>query len=92
MLTQRLASSYRLAYQLRADVIHFKPKPWRCGDPFRSKLDKPVGDPWAILLQSSLNEDKARCEIWKEEVQNLLISVTPAFVADGTFTYLILTG
>ncbi|KDR77970.1 hypothetical protein GALMADRAFT_17717, partial [Galerina marginata CBS 339.88] len=48
-----------------------------------------IGDPWENLLEPLLERDKARCDAWKEEVQNLLIfaglfsAVLTAFVIES---------
>ncbi|KDR71076.1 hypothetical protein GALMADRAFT_75361, partial [Galerina marginata CBS 339.88] len=50
---------------------------------------KPDGDPWGILLKSRMDEDKIRCQAWKEEVNNILIfaglfsAVVTAFVTES---------
>ncbi|KDR66586.1 hypothetical protein GALMADRAFT_26637, partial [Galerina marginata CBS 339.88] len=46
-------------------------------------------DPWSVLLKPRMEEDKIRCEAWKEEVNNLLIfaglfsAVVTAFVIES---------
>ncbi|KAH9474540.1 hypothetical protein JR316_0013002 [Psilocybe cubensis] len=49
------------------------PKMWSIEDPFQYAPPKPDGDPWTILLEPLLKDDKLRCDAWKDEVQNLLI-------------------
>ncbi|KAF8184209.1 hypothetical protein BJ912DRAFT_927908 [Pholiota molesta] len=49
------------------------PRAWQCGEPYQYPLPAPEGDPWQILLAPILERDKAQCEAWKDEVQNLLI-------------------
>ncbi|KAF9553579.1 hypothetical protein CPC08DRAFT_594837, partial [Agrocybe pediades] len=34
---------------------------------------KPTEDPWALLLRPLLEKDKRQCDVWIDEVQNLLI-------------------
>lgn len=48
---------------------------WKCGEPYQFPLPEPIGDPWQTVLTPLMEKDKARCEAWKEEVQNLLIFV-----------------
>lgn len=54
-------------------------KLWRCGHPQNSEhkypIPEPTGDPWENLLTPLLQKDKAQCDAWKDEVQNLLIFV-----------------
>jgi len=33
-----------------------------------------------MLVESQMKKDKVRCEVWKDEVQNLLIFVSLPFV------------
>ncbi|PPQ91537.1 hypothetical protein CVT25_008805 [Psilocybe cyanescens] len=49
------------------------PKIWKVGDPFQFAPPRPDGDPWTLLLEPLLKTDKARCDAWRDEVQNLLI-------------------
>ncbi|CAA7260599.1 unnamed protein product [Cyclocybe aegerita] len=49
-----------------------KSRPWRSGEPFQHPLPKD-GDPWRKCNQLVKDFDDARCERWKDEVQNLLI-------------------
>ncbi|KDR75477.1 hypothetical protein GALMADRAFT_68761, partial [Galerina marginata CBS 339.88] len=52
-------------------------------------MPEPTGDPWERLLVPLLKKDKAQCDAWKDEVQNLLIfaglfsAVVTAFVIDS---------
>uniref|UniRef100_A0A8H7XLN3 DUF6535 domain-containing protein n=1 Tax=Psilocybe cubensis TaxID=181762 RepID=A0A8H7XLN3_PSICU len=48
-------------------------KLWDIQDPFRYAPPKPEGDLWALLLDPLIKKDRAQCEAWKDEVQNLLI-------------------
>jgi len=50
--------------------IHMK-----CGEPLQNRLPEIDGNPFSLLLETRKERDKARCEAWKEEVQNLLIFV-----------------
>ncbi|KDR66611.1 hypothetical protein GALMADRAFT_1147836, partial [Galerina marginata CBS 339.88] len=68
------------------------PKVWNIYDhgfEFTYAPPKPDGDPWDILLKPRMDEDKIRCQAWKEEVNNLLIfaglfsAVVTAFVAES---------
>jgi len=51
-------------------------KPWNYGDPYKHPLPERNEDPWALLMKPLMAKDKARCEAWKDEVQNLLIFVS----------------
>ncbi|KAF5315225.1 hypothetical protein D9619_007528 [Psilocybe cf. subviscida] len=47
---------------------------WKCGEPYSHSLPLPPdGDPWAILLEPLVEKDRAQCEEWIDEVQNILI-------------------
>ncbi|KAF5327241.1 hypothetical protein D9619_004760 [Psilocybe cf. subviscida] len=52
----------------------------------KTEIPKPPGDPWRICLEPLLLEDRAKCEAWRDEMQNLLIfaglfsAVVTAFV------------
>ena len=50
------------------------------GDPTQYPLPKIDGDPFVMLVESQMKKDKVRCEVWKDEVQNLLIFVSLASV------------
>ncbi|KAF9484139.1 hypothetical protein BDN70DRAFT_798299, partial [Pholiota conissans] len=60
-------------------------------DPYVPKhgLPTPVDDPWETVLKPELDADTARCSVWKEEVQNLLIfaglfsAVVTAFIVES---------
>ena len=43
---------------------------------FQNSLPKTDGDPFVPLLKTQKEKDKARCNAWKDEVQNLLIFVS----------------
>jgi len=62
----------------------------KLGDPPQIPLPKIDGNPFTLLLEPQREEDKARCEAWKDEVQNLLIFVSLASAtspnADTMFT------
>ncbi|KDR70460.1 hypothetical protein GALMADRAFT_76084, partial [Galerina marginata CBS 339.88] len=45
---------------------------WECGDPYQYPIPE-KGDHWENVLEPLMESDKAQCEIWKDEVQNLLI-------------------
>ncbi|KAF8896748.1 hypothetical protein CPB84DRAFT_1681979 [Gymnopilus junonius] len=47
--------------------------PWKCGESYKYPIPKPTGNPWEIILEPYLEEDKEKCDAWKEEVQTLLI-------------------
>ena len=49
------------------------------GDPPVYPLPKIDGNPFTLLLEPRIEKDKARCEAWKDEVQNLLIFVSLAY-------------
>ena len=53
----------------------------RFGDPPQYPLPKIDGNPFTLLLERRIVKDKARCEAWKDEVQNLLIFVSLASIA-----------
>lgn len=55
-------------------------KVWEMDDQFNFAPDKPDGDHWMLLLEPLLKKDKARCDAWKDEVQNLLIFVSHVFM------------
>ena len=56
------------------ECIQFQPmKP---SEPFQNPLPKVDGDPFIPLLETQKAKDKARCDAWKDEVQNLLIFVS----------------
>jgi len=46
------------------------------GDPPQYPLPKIDGNPFTLLLESRVKNDIARCEAWKDEVNNLLIFVS----------------
>jgi len=52
-------------------------------EPFKFAPEKPDGDPWKIILEPLLKADRAQCEIWKDDVQNLLIFVSLATLSVG---------
>lgn len=58
---------------------------WKCGEPYIYPIPAVEGDPWKILLAPLMEKDKAQCDAWKDEVQNLLI-----FVRDHGLSILIL--
>ena len=62
----------------------------KLGDPPQNPLPKIDGNPFTLLLEPQREKDKARCEAWKDEVQNLLIFVSLASAtspkADTMFT------
>ncbi|KAF9560950.1 hypothetical protein CPC08DRAFT_762346 [Agrocybe pediades] len=65
-------------------------KPWSVDDPsFRYAPKKPTEDPWALLLRPLLEKDKRQCDVWIDEVQNLLIfaglfsAVVTSFVVES---------
>lgn len=49
-------------------------------DSFEYAPKKPDGDHWQLLIEPLMNKDKAQCDIWKEEVSNLLIFVSHASI------------
>ncbi|KAH9474543.1 hypothetical protein JR316_0013005 [Psilocybe cubensis] len=49
------------------------PKVWSIEDPFQYAPPKRDGEPWSLLLEPLLKNEKLRCDAWKDEVQNLLI-------------------
>ncbi|KAF6749530.1 hypothetical protein DFP72DRAFT_1048830 [Ephemerocybe angulata] len=61
---------------------------WKCGGKYVYDLPKPKDEPWTELLRPLQSQDAARCDGWKEEVQNLLIfaglfsAVVTAFVLE----------
>ncbi|RXW12710.1 hypothetical protein EST38_g13145 [Candolleomyces aberdarensis] len=67
-------------------------KPWECGGSYKRPLPKPEEDPWTKLLQPLQQKDQARCNSWKEEVQNILIfaglfsAVVTAFIVESQKT------
>ncbi|KAF8911658.1 hypothetical protein CPB84DRAFT_1913055 [Gymnopilus junonius] len=78
------------------EPLRFDPKEaklWRCGHPQNSEHKYPIPeydeDAWENLLAPLLKKDKAQCDAWKDEVQNLLIfaglfsAVVTAFVVDS---------
>jgi len=50
----------------------------KLGDPPRCPLPDIDGNPFTLLLESQVKKDSARCEAWKDEVNNLLIFVSLA--------------
>jgi len=50
----------------------------KLGDPPQYPLPEIDGNPFTLLLEPQREKDKARCEAWKDEVQNLLIFVSLA--------------
>lgn len=50
-------------------------KMWQCGDPYKYPIRDQEGNNWERLLEPLLEADKAQCDAWKDEVQNLLIFV-----------------
>jgi len=50
----------------------------KLSDPPQIPLPKIDGNPFTLLLEPQREKDKARCEAWKDEVQNLLIFVSLA--------------
>jgi len=45
-------------------------------EPFQNPLPKVDRDPFIPLLETQKAKDKARCDPWKDKVQNLLIFVS----------------
>ncbi|PPQ74062.1 hypothetical protein CVT26_006943 [Gymnopilus dilepis] len=72
-----------------ADPLSEKPQPWLCGDPYKYPLPEEKGSPWEALLAPLLEQDRAQCDGWNDEVQNLLIfaglfsAVLTAFVIES---------
>ncbi|PPQ79327.1 hypothetical protein CVT25_002557 [Psilocybe cyanescens] len=65
------------------------PKIWTIDDPLQYAPPKPDGDIWDALLDPLLKKDKMQCNVWQDEVQNLLIfaglfsSVVTAFIVES---------
>ena len=57
----------------------------KLGEPFQHPLPKIDGDPFAQLLESRRKKDSARCDAWKDEVNNLLIFVSSLSIQRPTF-------
>ncbi|KAF9529492.1 hypothetical protein CPB83DRAFT_893582 [Crepidotus variabilis] len=51
-------------------------KPWRCGDEFQYPPPKTGSDPdehWKTVVNYLLQKERGRCEVWKDEVDKLLV-------------------
>ncbi|PPQ84820.1 hypothetical protein CVT25_015100 [Psilocybe cyanescens] len=46
---------------------------WELKDDFKHAPKQPAGDPWKVLLDPLVEEEKNRCDTWNNEIQNLLI-------------------
>ena len=60
---------------------------WKCGDPLNYPLPekdlKDNADHWSNLLEPLVETDKEQCKAWKEEIENLLLFVSPAQVQNS---------
>jgi len=54
----------------------FQFKPVNPSENFQNIYSKTDKDPFTLLLETRKEKDKARCDAWKDEVQNLLIFVS----------------
>uniref|UniRef100_A0A8H7XNM2 DUF6535 domain-containing protein n=1 Tax=Psilocybe cubensis TaxID=181762 RepID=A0A8H7XNM2_PSICU len=50
-----------------------QPRLWNVREPYQYAPPKPKDDPWTTLVEPLLRKDKMQCDVWKDEVQNLLI-------------------
>ncbi|PFH45565.1 hypothetical protein AMATHDRAFT_71536 [Amanita thiersii Skay4041] len=48
-------------------------KPWRCGEPLKHPLTKHSDDPLGALHKRMIDYDRHMCDIWKDEIEKLLI-------------------
>ncbi|PFH45568.1 hypothetical protein AMATHDRAFT_44063 [Amanita thiersii Skay4041] len=48
-------------------------EPWRCGEPLKHPLTKHSDDPLGALHNRMINYDRYMCDIWKDEIEKLLI-------------------
>ncbi|PPQ81304.1 hypothetical protein CVT25_015078 [Psilocybe cyanescens] len=48
---------------------------WELKNDFKYAPKQPAGDPWKVLLDPLVEEEKHRCDTWNNEIQNLLIFV-----------------
>ncbi|KDR78341.1 hypothetical protein GALMADRAFT_1367350, partial [Galerina marginata CBS 339.88] len=55
---------------------------WELNDPFLYAPPKPEGDPWTITLEPLLEEDKLRCDAWRDEA-GLFSAVVTAFIVES---------
>ncbi|CAA7262197.1 unnamed protein product [Cyclocybe aegerita] len=66
-----------------------KPKMWKTGQQYHYPIPKPAGDPFDRCLEPLLTTDQIQCDVWKGEVQNLLIfaglfsAVVTAFLVES---------
>ena len=56
-------------------------KPVKMIERLQTQLPKTDDDPFIPLLEIRKEKDKARCEAWKDEVQNLLIFVSLVLIS-----------
>jgi len=60
-------------------------KPVKLSEPSEKPHSKIVKDPFILLWETQKEEDKARCDAWKDEVQNLLIFVSVILIVNLKF-------
>ncbi|KAF9482268.1 hypothetical protein BDN70DRAFT_801943, partial [Pholiota conissans] len=62
---------------------------WSLEDDVNYQIPRPKDDPWQICLELFLEEDKAKCQAWNDEVGTLLVfaglfsAVVTAFVVQS---------
>jgi len=59
---------------LSNECVQFKPV--KTSEPIENSHSEIDKDPFTVLLETRKDKDNARCEAWKDEVQNLLIFVS----------------
>lgn len=55
-------------------------KPWSSGDPTQFPLETRGFDPWTTCLEKTKAYDKGRIELWKDELEKILLFVRLAEV------------
>ncbi|PPQ80338.1 hypothetical protein CVT25_003621 [Psilocybe cyanescens] len=55
------------------DIVIPDSSPLKCGDHFRFPIPEPRCDSWETAYVLAKNHDKAMCDLWKEEIDKLLI-------------------
>jgi len=55
--------------------------PWVCGEKYHYSLEseknkKQANDPGALVVENLKTREQIRCDLWKDEINNLLIFVS----------------
>jgi len=55
--------------------------PWTCGEKYHYSLDaeknkKQADDPGTLVVDNLKTRERIRCDLWKDEINNLLVFVS----------------